>query len=82
VLWHVAKCDAHPYLRRLTDEEVAADPAATTMTTSMEESKKVDLCDGRKYVAVYERLDNAKLYRKREKLMDLWRITRRMKRNN
>jgi tRNA (guanine-N7-)-methyltransferase len=70
--WHVAKCDAHPYFRRLTDEELAADPAATTMETATEESKKVDRLGGRKYVAVYERLDVVEQCRKKPKLLDLW----------
>lgn len=77
--WHVAKCDSHPHFRRLTEEEVQQDLAATTMATATEESKKVDRIGGRKYVAVYERLpakteEDVAVDRtaKRPKLLDLW----------
>ncbi len=42
------------------------------MATATEESKKVDRVGGRKYAAVYERMDVAEQCHKRPKMMDLW----------
>ena len=39
--WHVEKCDGHPLLRRLTGEEMEADPCVHLMRTETEEGKKV-----------------------------------------
>ena len=39
--WHVEKCDGHPLLRRLTAEEMEADPCVHLMRTETEEGKKV-----------------------------------------
>jgi tRNA (guanine-N7-)-methyltransferase len=71
--WHVAKCDAHPYFRRIPNEVVLVeDPAAIAMMTATEESKKVDRNGGKKFVAVYERLANEKECKETPKLAELW----------
>lgn len=77
--WHVEKCQSHAYFRRLTDEEVAQDAAAQVMMTATEESKKVDRIGGKKYVAVYERLNDIELIEqltKKPKLLELWDETK------
>jgi len=56
--WHVAKCDAHPLFRRLSDEDVEKnDPCVEAMKTETEEGKKVARNKGSKYYAVYERIE-------------------------
>jgi tRNA (guanine-N7-)-methyltransferase len=57
--WHVAKCDAHPLFRRLSDEVADADPCVAAMKIETEEGKKVARAKGEKYYAVYERIENA-----------------------
>jgi tRNA (guanine-N7-)-methyltransferase len=57
--WHVARCDAHPLFRRLTDEATEADPCVSVMKTETEEGQKVARAEGEKYYAVYERIENA-----------------------
>lgn len=57
--WHVAKCDAHPLFRRLTDDVADADPCVDAMKIETEEGKKVARAGGEKYYAVYERIENA-----------------------
>eukprot|EP01034_Spumella_vulgaris_P027522 gene27522-34250_t len=55
--WHVEKIDAHPYFRRLNDEEIlASDPAVRCILEDTEEGKKVARLGGRKHFAVYERI--------------------------
>lgn len=60
--WHLAKCDAHPLFRRLTDQEVDKDdPCVEAMKTETEEGKKVARNNGSKYYAVYERIESSEL---------------------
>lgn len=55
--WHVEKCDAHPYFRRLPNEEIIdSDPCVRAMLESTEESKKVARLGGNKHFAVYEHI--------------------------
>jgi len=53
--WHVARCAAHPLFERLSEEEVAADPAVEAMRESTEEGIKVARNKGVKYAAVFRR---------------------------
>jgi tRNA (guanine-N7-)-methyltransferase len=57
--WQSSHADAHPYFRRLTDEELAADPAVAVMRVATEEGKKVERNKGDKHVAVFARLTDA-----------------------
>uniref|UniRef100_A0A7S4W616 tRNA (guanine-N(7)-)-methyltransferase n=1 Tax=Ditylum brightwellii TaxID=49249 RepID=A0A7S4W616_9STRA len=55
-LWHVKKCNAHPLLRKLSDEEMKEDVCVETMRMVTEEGKKVERAGAGKYYAVYERI--------------------------
>lgn len=55
--WHVAKVDGHSLFRRVPDEEAAEDLGVQLMSEETEESKKVARCGGKKYWAVYERVE-------------------------
>jgi tRNA (guanine-N7-)-methyltransferase len=58
--WHVAKCDAHPLFRKLSENDDALikdDPCVQAMKIETEEGKKVERNKGDKYFAVYERID-------------------------
>ena len=61
--WHVAKCDAHPLFRKLSenDGKLKDDPCVHAMTVETEEGKKVTRNKGNKYFAVYERIDPSEL---------------------
>jgi tRNA (guanine-N7-)-methyltransferase len=71
--WMAAHGDAHPAFRRLTDEELAADPCVAVMRTYTEEGKKVERARGDKHVAVFERLDDAAAATRADELAaDFW----------
>ena len=57
--WHVEKCDAHPMFRKLTEDEMEADPCVKLMKETTEEGKKVTR-EGKfghdMYYGVYERV--------------------------
>uniref|UniRef100_A0A7S2V9X7 tRNA (guanine-N(7)-)-methyltransferase n=1 Tax=Entomoneis paludosa TaxID=265537 RepID=A0A7S2V9X7_9STRA len=55
--WHVAKCDAHPLLQRLSPDEEKDDPCIEAMQKETEEGQKVARNKGSKYHAVYRRID-------------------------
>jgi tRNA (guanine-N7-)-methyltransferase len=74
--WHVAKCDAHPLFRRIdtTIEGFYENDAATVaMTEETEESKKVAKAGGKKFVAVYERIEDLSEVKQNPKLAELFR---------
>ena len=48
--------DAHPLFERISDEELADDPAANLLATSSEEGQKVARNGGQTYRNVYRRL--------------------------
>lgn len=75
--WHVEKCDAHPYFKRLPDEEVLAnDPAVRCILEDTEEGKKVARLGGSKHFAVYERLaDGEEKCAATPQIMKLWEAT-------
>jgi tRNA (guanine-N7-)-methyltransferase len=54
-LWHVEKCTAHPSFERVTDDELANDPAVTAMINETEEGKKVARNNGQKFYAVFRK---------------------------
>lgn len=59
--WHLAKCNAHPLFRKLSEEDMKKDPCVEAMKEETEEAKKVerqggDNKKGEKYYAVYERI--------------------------
>lgn len=59
--WHVAKCDAHPSFREVTEEEMSNDPCVELMKTTTEEGHKVTR-EGKfghvMYYKVYRRVDD------------------------
>lgn len=55
-IWMRAKMDAHPLFERISDEELADDPAANLLATSSEEGQKVARNGGQTYRNVYRRL--------------------------
>jgi tRNA (guanine-N7-)-methyltransferase len=72
--WHVEKCDSHPFYRRITDEDaLSSDPAVTAMKYDTEEGKKVERAGGKKFIAVYERLEDAeRKCQEQPKMLQLW----------
>eukprot|EP00742_Colponemidia_sp_Colp-10_P004016 GILJ01004284.1.p1 GENE.GILJ01004284.1~~GILJ01004284.1.p1 ORF type:complete len:299 (-),score=32.87 GILJ01004284.1:131-964(-) len=54
--WMVEHCNMHPLFRRLTEEELASDPAVGVMFNNTEEGQKVERAQGKKMIAVYERI--------------------------
>lgn len=57
--WHEEKIASHSLFRRLDDEDVLAnDPAVRAMHDETEEGIKVARMNGRKFFAVFERLDD------------------------
>jgi tRNA (guanine-N7-)-methyltransferase len=74
--WHVAKCDAHPLFRRI-DTAIEGfyenDAATVAMTEETEESKKVAKAGGKKFVAVYERIEDLSEVKQNPKLAELFR---------
>jgi len=75
-IWHVEKCNAHPYFRRIPDEEIVGhDSAARCMSEDTEESKKVARLGGRKHFAVYERIEGAEeICHARPMIEQLWSV--------
>lgn len=60
--WHVEKCAAHPMFERLPDEEVLReDPAVQAMIDTTEEGIKVERNKGKKFYAVYRRLEDREI---------------------
>jgi tRNA (guanine-N7-)-methyltransferase len=57
--WHVAKCNAHPMFRPLSEDEMKLDPCVAAMISETEEGKKVERAGTSKYYAVYQRLPTA-----------------------
>jgi tRNA (guanine-N7-)-methyltransferase len=61
--WHIAKCNAHPMFRKLTEDEMDADPCVKLMKETTEEGKKV-VREGKfgheMYYGVYERISDEK----------------------
>lgn len=58
--WMREKMSAHPMFERVSDEELAADPANKLLTTSSEEGQKVARNAGNTYIAVFRRLEAPK----------------------
>ena len=60
-LWHVEKCTAHPSFQRITDEEKLklTDPCVGAMLEETEEGKKVARMNGKKYFAVFQRIEDS-----------------------
>eukprot|EP01035_Chromulina_nebulosa_P017616 gene17616-23191_t len=56
--WHVEKCSSHYLFRRLNDEEVDNDEAVGLICNETEEGIKVSRLNGKKFFAVFERLDD------------------------
>ncbi len=54
--WMQRHLDAHPLFVRLTEEELAEDPAAAFLPSASEEAQKVKRNAGSTYRAVYRRL--------------------------
>ncbi|GIL92891.1 hypothetical protein Vretimale_14797 [Volvox reticuliferus] len=54
--WMAAKLDSHPLFERVSEEELAADPAAGLLVLSSEEGQKVARNGGETYRNVYRRL--------------------------
>jgi tRNA (guanine-N7-)-methyltransferase len=61
--WHISKCNAHPMYRKLTEDEMDADPCVKLMKETTEEGKKV-VREGKfgheMYYGVYERISDEK----------------------
>jgi tRNA (guanine-N7-)-methyltransferase len=57
-LWMVEHLDAHPSFERVGDEECEGDECVATMRTETEEGKKVERNAGKKFVAVFRRLED------------------------
>jgi tRNA (guanine-N7-)-methyltransferase len=55
--WHVAKASAHCLFHRIDDTVAREDPGVTLMMNETEESKKVERLGGKKYFAVFERVE-------------------------
>jgi tRNA (guanine-N7-)-methyltransferase len=58
--WMAASLDAHPLFRRMTDAELAADPAAALLDSATEEGQKVARNAGSTWKACYVRLGEAR----------------------
>jgi tRNA (guanine-N7-)-methyltransferase len=50
------KLDAHPLFVRISDENLASDPAADLISRATEEGQKVARNQGRTWRSVYERI--------------------------
>ncbi|PPJ53343.1 hypothetical protein CBER1_00918 [Cercospora berteroae] len=57
-LWMVEHLEAHPSFERVGEEEVEGDECASTMRVETEEGKKVERNNGKKFVAVFRRLED------------------------
>lgn len=58
--WMAASLDAHPLFRRMTESELAADPAVALLDTATEEGQKVARNGGGTWKACYVRLGEAR----------------------
>eukprot|EP00455_Lapot_gusevi_P046607 TRINITY_DN6157_c0_g2_i1.p1 TRINITY_DN6157_c0_g2~~TRINITY_DN6157_c0_g2_i1.p1 ORF type:complete len:271 (-),score=74.71 TRINITY_DN6157_c0_g2_i1:20-778(-) len=54
--WMASHLEQHPLFQRLTEEELANDPAVEAMTNGTEEGQKVTKAGGSKYLAVFRRI--------------------------
>lgn len=66
--WMALHGTEHPQFRRLTEEEVAADPCVEVMRTATEEGKKAAREGRGKWVAVFERISDAEAEAKADAL--------------
>ncbi|GIZ40201.1 hypothetical protein CKM354_000355300 [Cercospora kikuchii] len=57
-LWMVEHLEAHPSFERVGEEEVERDECVSTMRVETEEGKKVERNNGKKFVAVFRRLED------------------------
>lgn len=57
-MWMVEHLAAHPSFERVGEEEVEADECVGVMRTETEEGKKVERNGGKKFVAVFRRLED------------------------
>ncbi|KAF7185084.1 tRNA (guanine-N(7)-)-methyltransferase [Pseudocercospora fuligena] len=57
-LWMVEHLDAHPSFERVGSEEMEGDECVGVMRTETEEGKKVERNGGKKFVAVFRRLED------------------------
>lgn len=57
-LWMVEHLEAHPSFERVSEEECEGDTCVATMKTETEEGKKVERNAGKKFVAVFRRLED------------------------
>jgi len=55
-LWMAGHLEAHPLFERVSDEELASDPAVPIVMTYTEEGKKVERNQGSKHLAVFRRI--------------------------
>ena len=77
--WHLEKCENHSQFQRIPDEDILRDEPAIMkgMLSETEESKKVDRIGGKKYFAVYEKIEannstTAIAVDSKVKLLKLW----------
>lgn len=56
--WHVEKCTNHPSFERVSDEDLCNDLAIKAMIEETEEGKKVTRNNGRKFFAVFRKIDS------------------------
>lgn len=60
-MWMKDKIDAHPLFESVSEEEVAADPAAAVLSSATEEGQKVARNKGKTWQGCYRRLDRPAL---------------------
>eukprot|EP00656_Telonema_subtile_P029915 TRINITY_DN3296_c0_g1_i2.p1 TRINITY_DN3296_c0_g1~~TRINITY_DN3296_c0_g1_i2.p1 ORF type:complete len:127 (-),score=38.41 TRINITY_DN3296_c0_g1_i2:166-546(-) len=63
--WMVQHLQAHPLFERVSEEELASDPAVPVVMSYTEEGKKVERNQGTKHLAVFRRVQGGSK-RKRE----------------
>lgn len=56
--WNVQHLDVNVLFKKISDEELQKDPCIDLMKESTEEAKKVTRVGGKKFVAVYEKLED------------------------
>ena len=56
-IWMVKHFETHPLFQRLTQEELNEDPVVPVILSATEEARKVARNDGKKYVAVFRRIN-------------------------
>lgn len=56
--WMVEKLEGHASFERVAEQEVEEDELVRVMKTETEEGKKVERNSGRKFVAVFRRLED------------------------